>query len=184
MKLFGSLFSRKNRQQGFTLVEMLAVIAIFVVIGSVIMSILVSSYRTSNKSNVIAIIQQNGNYALSQMAKTLRNARGLVDPLPCSPSVTQSSITILTSDNQQVTFLCNSGSPATIASNGASLLDTGQVALSSCSFTCSQETSSDLPFILIDFSLTQKSASTLAEQLASKSAVEFRTSVGIRNIIR
>ena len=178
------LVTKSTRGNGFTLVEMLAVIAIFVVIGTVIMSILVSSFRTANKSNIITLVQQNGNYALSQMAKTIRNARGLVDPIPCAPSVTQNSISILTSDNQEVTYACTSGSSATIASNGASLLDTGQVKLSSCSFTCTQESASDLPFILVDFSLTQKSSSTFAEQLASQSAVEFRTSISIRNINR
>src|SRR5512146_1688361 len=126
---------------GFTLVEMLTVVAIFVVIGGVVNNILVTSFRTSGKTDIVTEVQNNGNYALSQMAKTIRDARGLVSPFPCTPSVVASSITVTTPDNQQVTYACGS---TTIASNGASLFDTTKVKLSTCSFTCTQESSSDL----------------------------------------
>lgn len=170
-----------SKQAGFTLVEMLAVIAIFVVIGGIVTSILVTSFRTSNKTDIVTAIQNNGNYAISQMAKTIRDARKLQTPFPCVPSVNASSITVLTPDNQQVTYACAS---STITSNSASLLDTSQVSLQECSFTCMQESESDLPVIRIRFSLLQKSTSTFAEQIASASAVVFQTSVGIRNINR
>lgn len=170
-------------QKGFTLVEMLTTIAIFVIIGTITMSILITSFRTSQKTDIITLIQQNGNYALTQMSKTIRNARGLVSPFPCSPSVSTNTVTITTPDNQQVTYSCG-GQPATIASNGASLLDTNTVALNACSFTCSQESDSDLPIITITFSLLQQSNSTFAERIASASPVNFQTSVGIRNINR
>lgn len=166
---------------GFTLIEMLTVMAIFVVVGSIVVSILITSFQTSHKTDIVTIVQHNGNYAISQMAKTIRNARGLVTPFPCSPSVTASTVTVLTPDNQQVTYACEA---ATIASNGASLLDTSQVALHDCSFVCSQDTTSSLPVIQISFSLQQASSSTFAEQSASQSAVVFQTTIGMRNITR
>lgn len=171
---------------GFTLVEMLAVIAIFITIGSIVMSILVTSFRTSNKTNIVTAVQHNGNYALTQMAKTIRDARGLISPFPCVPSVSTNSLTILTPDDQQVTYACvaATSTPATIASNGASLLDTNTVSVSSCSFTCSQVSSSDLPIIRIDFALSQQSGNLFTDMIASQSAVDFQTSVGIRNINR
>lgn len=178
-----------SNNKGFTLVEMLAAIIIFIVVGSVVVGILTSSFRTSHKTDVVTVIQQNGNYALSQMSKTLRNARGIVSPFPCvavNPTPT-SSITIITSDNQQVTYTCvdnPSPTPDNIASNGANLLDTSTVSLSSCSFSCTQQSPSDLPYLTINFSLTQQSSSTFAEQIASKSAVPFQTSIVIRNINR
>lgn len=174
----------KELQKGFTLVEMLTVITLFVVIGTITMSILLTSFRTSSKTDIVTAIQNNGNYALTQMAKTLRNARGLVTPFPCTGGVTTSAITVLTPDDQQVTYSCNYGSPASIASNGASLLDTSIVALVSCTFSCSQQSSSDLPTILINFSLQQQSTSSFAERIASASAVPFQTSVVLRNINR
>ncbi|HSD98902.1 MAG TPA: prepilin-type N-terminal cleavage/methylation domain-containing protein [Patescibacteria group bacterium] len=173
--------SKIINQSGFTLIEMLAVIIIFIVVGTIAVSILVTSFRTSTKTDVVTAVQNNGNYALSQMAKTIRDARGLVTPFPCSPTVVANTISITTPDNQEVTYACGN---STIASNGASLLDTTQVAVQACSFTCSQDSKSDLPVILIAFSLLQKSSSSFAEQKASQSAVFFQTSIGIRNINR
>src|SRR6185436_1265783 len=55
---------------GFTLIEMLVVISIIVVIASIVGSILVTSFRGEHKSNSLTIIRQNGDYAISQMAKS------------------------------------------------------------------------------------------------------------------
>lgn len=183
--MFSKIYSESLRlnlrsSRGFTLVEMLTVMIVFIVIGSLAVSILATSFRTSNKTDIVALVQQNGNYALSQIAKTIRDARGLSDPFPCVPTIQVSSVSIMTPDYQTITYACST----TIASNGASLLDTTQVRLVSCSFTCSQETSSDLPLISIDFSLLQASGSSLVERIASQSAVPFDTSVVMRNINR
>lgn len=183
------IFPNKNRKHaaGFTLVEMLTVVAIFVVIGSIIMSILITSFRTSQKTEIITAIQHSGNYAILQMTKTIRDARGLITPFPCVPSVSSSTLSILTPDDQKVTYVCaaaSGGTPATIASNGASLLDTTQVALTSCSFVCSQNSPSDLPLVTINFSLLQHTSSTFVEQIASQSAINFQTSIVLRNINR
>lgn len=166
---------------GFTLVEMLAVMIIFIAIGTIIVAILTTTFRTSQKTDVLTTVRQNGNYAISQMAKTIRDARALVDPFPCSPAVTQNSLTITTPDDQQVVYSCSNN---TISSNSASLIDSSAVSVSSCSFTCSQESDSDLPLITISLGLQQKSASTFAEQKASASAIPFQTSIVLRNINR
>lgn len=174
-----------RNKAGFTLVEMLAVVAIFIVIGTVALSILLTSFRTSGKTDIVTAVQQNGSYALTQMSKTLRNARGLIAPFPCTGSVVVSSISLVTPDNQQVTYSCLlSNNPPTISSNSASLLDTSTVVLSSCQFTCSQASKSDLPIVTVSFSLTQKSTSALAEKIASTGAVPFQTSIVLRNITR
>lgn len=170
-----------QKEQGFTLVEMLAVMVVFIVIGTLIIAIMVTTFRTSNKTDVLTLVKQNGNYAITQMAKTIRDARSLVSPYPCYPSAQSTSISIITPDNNAITYSCINN---TIASNGASLLDTSAVSVASCTFTCVQQSQTDLPFIDISFSLTQKNASTLAEKQASISAVPFETSVVIRNINR
>jgi prepilin-type N-terminal cleavage/methylation domain-containing protein len=171
----------RMREDGFTLVEMLAVVSIFVVVGGIAMTILVASFRTGHKTDIITLAQQNGNYALSQMAKTLRNARRIVTPFPCVTPVNTDTVTVITPDNEQVTYACL---PDTIASNGASLLDINTVNLVTCSFVCSQFSQSDLPIITISFTLKEQSNSGLAEQKVSSNTVGFQTSVVIRNINR
>ncbi|HEX7041714.1 MAG TPA: hypothetical protein VF189_00550, partial [Patescibacteria group bacterium] len=88
-------------------------------------------------------------------------------------------------DQDEITYTCTSPpspTPATISSNSASMLDTTAVTLTACSFTCSQQTSSDLPLIQINFSLKQQSTSTFAEQTIT--TIPFQTSVVMRNIVR
>ncbi|MBI2020280.1 type II secretion system protein [Candidatus Daviesbacteria bacterium] len=64
--------------KGFTLVEMLVVIAVLGVIGSLILAIFTSTLRGSNKSQIISIIKQNGQSVLETMDKTIRNSEGVV----------------------------------------------------------------------------------------------------------
>lgn len=171
-----------NSQLGFTLVEMLAVMVVFLAVGSIVVGILVATLRTSNKTDVLTLVKQNGNYALSQIAKTIRDARGLTSPYPCypTPQVSQ-SITVVDPGDNQIIYSCQNN---TIASNSASLLDTSTVKTLTCSFTCTQQSTGGLPFITVAFSLVQQNTSSFIEQQASISGVPFQTSIVIRNINR
>lgn len=184
-----SLILNLKSSRGFTLIELLASMVAFVVVGGMVTTIIITTLRTSNKSDTVNIVESNGNYALSQMAKTIRNARVVESPFPCLSPTPVSTITIKTIEGDTVTFTCTnppSPTPATIASNGASLLDTSAVSLqsSSCQFLCTQTTATNLPIINIQFSLFQKTSSSFSDQIASLSAVSFSTSVVVRNINR
>src|SRR5256885_8604568 len=84
MKKFSFLFSQ---QKGFTLIEMLAVISIFGVVSSIIVSILFVGLRGARKSEVLNAIRQNGNVAISQVQRNVRFAGILNSPATCVPSV-------------------------------------------------------------------------------------------------
>lgn len=191
-----------NRQKGFTLVEILAVMMVFGIIGGISAGILVTTLRTSNKSNMITQVKQNGDYAISQIAKTIRNSYSLTyPPLPCgdasSPTVTQ-YISVVDSTGSPSTISCVGAVPSpavpTIPPNSitlqqgssaqTSLIDPTLVQTSSCSFTCIQATTSDYPVIQIAFSLLQKGLTNFSEQVASASAINFSTSVVFRNYQR
>jgi len=186
--------SKKIQKNGFTLVEMLAVMFVFAVVSSIAGTILVVSLRTSNKSTALANVRSNGNYAISQLSKTIRFARTLQSPFPCiqiTPTpfpITGSSVTIIGADGGQTIYKCTgpSDSPAnTITSNGASLMDTSSVVLApgSCTFTCSQQYNSDYPLIGITFGLNSAS-NGFQENKASATAIQFSTSILMRNINR
>ncbi len=187
----------KNSQAGFTIIEMLTVMFVFAVVSSIAGAILVSSLRTSTKTNALANVRNNGTFVISQMSKTIRFARNITVPFPCidiSPTpfpIATSSMTITNADGGVITYQCNgpTDTPAnTITSNGASLMDTStvSVAANSCSFTCSQSTTSDYPLIGINFSLNAlaPSGNKFQENLASGSAIQFTTSILMRNINR
>ncbi|QQG43268.1 MAG: prepilin-type N-terminal cleavage/methylation domain-containing protein [Candidatus Daviesbacteria bacterium] len=65
-------------KNGFTLVEILVVIAILTVMGVILSEIFFRSVRGSAQAEIISRIKQNGQAALETMDKTLRSADGLV----------------------------------------------------------------------------------------------------------
>lgn len=180
MKNISAKFNKKP--SGFTLIELLITIAILSVIGTIVLSILFISLRVSKKSNISVKLKQNGNIALSQIVKNIRYAKSLDMPLSCPvPPGSQSSSITITSilDDGKTIFSCTSGSPATIASNEASLVDTSTVVVTSCSFTCSQANLNDPPTIGINFVLNSKNSNSFTE---TKGSVSFQSSVLMRNL--
>lgn len=181
-------YSHAKHEAGFTLIELLAVIFVFVAISSLMFSILVSVLRGNNKTNNVNLIQSNGDYALTQMAKGIRNATALLSPTNCgtvdAPTAT-SAVELVFPDSSISTYSCKDANDAlTISSNSAALIDTAAVQVAQCTFTCGQDSPSDYPIIGIDFSLQTVSPTGFVDQKASSSAVEFQTSVVIRNLAR
>lgn len=173
---------------GFTLVELLAVMVVFVAVGGIIIAIITAVLRGNNKTNALNSVQANGDYAISQLTKSIRNATTLLNPFPCgsieAPTAT-SAVKLAFPDGSVTTFSCKDANNATnITSNSASLVNTNAVAVTSCNFTCGQNSPSDYPIVGITFSLQAKNANSLVETTASSSGVQFQTSIVIRNLIR
>lgn len=64
--------------KGFTLAEILVTMAVFAILGGMIVSIFASTLRGSNKSQILANIKQNGQAVLDVMDKTIRGADNVV----------------------------------------------------------------------------------------------------------
>jgi len=174
---------KRRLQSGFTLVEMLAVMAITGVVGTLMFQTLSSTLRGANKSDSIATIQQNGNFALSQMTRMIRYSISLESPDTCysgpTPSpVVSTSITVRNGDNNTTTFSCDTAS-GVLASNSASMLNNSAVAVTACSFSCFQANPYDSPTMTISFTLNKKNSNNLVE---NNSPTTFQTSVILRNV--
>lgn len=68
--------SRVN--EGFTLIEMVVVIAVIVIVGVLIVTIFSRSLRGGNKTLALGVIKQNGQSVLENMDKVVRNADNIV----------------------------------------------------------------------------------------------------------
>ncbi|MBU1031949.1 type II secretion system GspH family protein [Patescibacteria group bacterium] len=66
------------KAKGFTLVEILVVIAIVAIMGTILAAIFVNTLKGSNKSQILAVIKQNGQAVLENMDKTIREADKVV----------------------------------------------------------------------------------------------------------
>jgi len=188
-----------NNCDGSTLIEMLAVIVIFAIIGGIISAIFASSLRGSNKANVTNEIRQNGNYALLQMSRMISYARNFdgisVDgsdesyqdcyfsPIgagtPTPQPVDYHYLKITSFDGGQIIFSCNTKSEEIIASNGASLVNTSVVRAENCSFNCVQKSAASPPTIKISFTLSEKNENNFFEK---KATIPFETSVTLRTL--
>lgn len=179
-------------QKGYTLIELLAVMVVFVVIGGIVLAIIFSTLRATNKANTLAYLRQNGNYAISQMVKMIRDAEkfdgvkinnGDLYGLLCQTQ-DYHFLKITSFDGGTTEFTClpinlPSLPNGKISSNSALLIDTNTISVTTCSFTCSHTSASDSPIIGISFSLSQGSDSPFVEKKAS---IDFKTSVTMRNL--
>lgn len=68
--------------KGFSLAEILVVIAIMAIAGTMLVAIFSSTLRGSNKSQILASIKQNGQAALDKIDKTIRNSDNVVCVTP------------------------------------------------------------------------------------------------------
>ena len=91
------------------------------------------------------------------------------------------AVKITTFNDESIIFSCDAN---TISSNSVSLINTNLIRMSSCSFTCFQNSVIDPPTIGINLFLEKinpTGGAIFPEQTASASAIPFQTSVTIRN---
>ncbi|MEK7518263.1 MAG: type II secretion system protein [Patescibacteria group bacterium] len=194
----------KNLKNGFTLIELLVVIAVLGVVGSIVMGAITFSLRGANKTSTIENIRQNGNYTISQMAKTIEYSQtfdGLstdgityvrscpaTQPTPTPTSTDYSYIKIKPFNNNSIVYRCQDvgGGNYRVASDSAELIDTtsasSEISMSACTFTCTVSRALDIPVIRIHFILKPKVSSTLVEKFTPP--ITFETAVTIRNYQR
>lgn len=72
--------------KGFTLAEILIVMAIVAIVGTILVTIFTNTLRGSNKAQALAVIKQNGQAVLENMDKTIRNSDNVVCPTLTSPT--------------------------------------------------------------------------------------------------
>lgn len=84
---------------GFTIAELLVVMAILTVIGGILTEVFVRSLQGSNKSQMITRIKQNGQNILGIIDQNTRNANNIVCPNIPAGSTTASADTLVTEKN-------------------------------------------------------------------------------------
>jgi prepilin-type N-terminal cleavage/methylation domain-containing protein len=177
MKKFSFFTVPFSIERGFTLIEILTVISILAVIGTIAVGIIQLTLRSSKKVDLMESARQNGDATLSQMVRTIRYAASLDDPLSCVPSTTVSSITVsAVTTHIQTTYACSGN---TIKTDGVSMFNTSTLNVNSCSFVCMQPTVTDPPTITIQYTLTPATAGIFSE---TKFSLPFQSSVTMRNV--
>lgn len=71
-----------DKEKAFTIVEILVVIAIVAIVGTIMVASFTNTLRGSNKSQILAVIKQNGQAVLENVDKTIRAADDVVCVTP------------------------------------------------------------------------------------------------------
>lgn len=157
--------------RGFTIIELLVVIMVLAVVGSIVVAILVSTLRGTGKINTLTDVRQSSDYVISIMGRMIRNSQSIV-------SCQDNAISIVNPDKGTTQFACKTaagGLPATIASNSATLFPTS-VAISNCTISCPLSTSS---FRTVTISFTASPVNVGSSD--QKVSIPFETTIQARN---
>jgi prepilin-type N-terminal cleavage/methylation domain-containing protein len=189
MNLRASIFGlRKKEKSGFTLIEMLVVIAITGITGLIIANTIASFLRGTGKANSIENLRQIGNYTINQISKNIEYAKtfdgvssdGSNYLLTCPVTKTSYNfLKISLFDNSSIIYNCIG---STFTNNTNAVFDTSVVNVQNCSISCSQASSpTSVPIINISFELRPTTSTSLVE---SSAPIRFETSVVMRNYKR
>lgn len=180
-KLKRRIIKEVKNGAGFTLVELLVVSGIFIVVMTIILSILFIIFRGTKKSDSVITVRQNGEQAMAQMVRIMRFVKSLDYPVSCD-GTTKDHVIVTAADATQTvyTFTCPAVfvAPNYIDMNGTKLTNDANVIVESCSFVCTQQ-SGGSPTIGIVFRLSKRNLSSLPE---GNTRIQFKNSVTLRNI--
>lgn len=154
-----------GKKRGFSLIEILIVLVLFVTVALVINQSLFNTLRGSTKSNLTTRVKQEGNFAISVMERRLR----LATQISCSYG---RIIDYKDTDGVKSDFICQNST----LTNGGVLLLPSDIKVSACSFTCLKFGGKDTVSVKITFS--QAKVSSRSEEQVS---VPLETTIRLRN---
>ena len=153
---------------GFTLIEVLIVLAIFSAIALVVSQTLFTTLSGAAKSEIATNIKQEGNYVLSVMERAIHNATQIT-------SCGGGRIDYRDTYSRPGWFSCTGG----IVSSSSATITSNTTNVTGCSITCSPAVP---PFRSVDVNMTferRDASGTLRPE--EKSRVQLRTKIMLRN---
>ncbi|OIP57349.1 MAG: hypothetical protein AUK12_04025 [Candidatus Levybacteria bacterium CG2_30_37_29] len=179
-------------KKGYTLIELVTVMGILVVISNIIIGIVYTTLRGSNKTRITTTVAQNGNYALSVISNTITTSESVIkindtDISDCTTSPSGQTIDLIRYDGGVTTLSCLN---STIASSSGSLaeplvdlIDKSQVEndSSTCYFKCIQSESDPYSVPTVEYSFTLSDKNAAGGLFETKSQATFKSSTSLRN---
>lgn len=165
---------KKGNLYGFTLIEVMVVLAITGVIMASVMAILSGSFRANNRSKWLGKIDENGNFVLGEIRRNILDANRI---LPCGIG---SSVSFNNMDDGNLTtIVCDDGKIASVSADTIDLT-TSDVTVSDCStfVTCDTLPSSTVSNVNFSFTLGAGITGGEVQDYVTK---KFESKVSVRN---
>ena len=161
-------------RRGYTLLEILVVLGIFVVLAIISVDALFLSIRNVRKSEAISKVRENVNFAISIMERHLRNATNA-----SCVSFPPSSVSFIDPDGKANSFSCLTDATdgeGYIASGSANIRLTDKaIVVTTCSFTCNPPAGGAPPSVLINITAKDKNSNIEGSEIKTSSNIYFRT---------
>lgn len=117
---------RENSKRGFTLVEIITAVSLFLIVMTISMGSIISVFEADRKSKSLRSIMGNLNLALESMAREMRfgenyhcgSTGALTTPANCPSG--SSFVSFLSSDNEQVVYRMSNSSVEKSVNGGSS----------------------------------------------------------------
>lgn len=161
------------KNKGFTLIELMVVVILAAILVVTAVSLFFTVITGNEKTAAALSVKQNGDYAISQMSRLIRNSRSAT----CSSN--PSALTLVGNDGGTTILSAVQYNPVTyqIASNSGFLTDSSVSVASSglITLTCVNLTDGTPSYVTVSFTL-EKGAVGDRDYVS----VPFSTSVGLR----
>lgn len=148
-------------KKGFTLVELLVVVALVGIIGIITTQVFIIGFKSQGKGEIVKEVKQNGDYAISVIETMVENAADFSADQVCNQD--GKTLSIVNQDSFTTVFDCSA--LTSISSVSATIpgvtptgipLTSNKVTLSACNFRVVCPTPPLSPkYVFVDFTLTQ-----------------------------
>lgn len=143
-----------RRLAGFSLVEMLVVLAVFAILGVSVSQVLVVILRSARKSDTSTKVRSSIDFAVSTIERQLHNATAIT---PC-PNPDNSTITVTDQNSQTYNFSCITPGANGYVASGSARITPDDVSITACTFICSAATASVPPSVTINLTAQDSTA--------------------------
>lgn len=162
------IFNLKIRNQGFTLIEILVSVSVFVLVIIAAMAILNSTLFTKRRVYQLKEIEDNGRYSLELMSREIRT--GAISD--SQAGIQAASITFINSDRDTITYNLSNGIITRQAGASVSEITSDKVTVSNLKFYVNDFVSNnEQPIVVITIEI-QAAANPLV-------SMNFQTTVSI-----
>lgn len=189
-------FLNFQKSKGFTLVELLISTAIVITCATIVVAIITSTFRTSNKTTTSEQLRQAADSVLSQLSDMIQFSDGFVEaqniedfgptPMPtpiytCQDNSSDTSVDAIQikSNGQIRTIECDDNNNLLL--DGASLFDPNKIEVIQCVISCAQASSQDSPVITISLDLSTPTVSGAPPETESQIS-SFSKTIRMQNL--
>lgn len=162
-----------RKKKGFSVIEMLVVTALLGIISTIVTQILVISVRSTLKAEIQKEVKQNGDYAMSEIERGVRNA---VDVSVTGCDSGSCRLTVTNPNATTTVFTCDSSKKITSSLGD---LTNSKVAWSVCTFQVVSPVPPVRPkYVYVHFTLTQAGSGA---DLNSSANLPYQSTIELRS---